>query len=74
MDKNIFGVYLAKEGVPNNEAYHATRPQFASNDEKWRKLLEHLGGKELTSAGHLSAQNFSFSDEVMMENLSLIHI
>ena len=48
--------------------YHATRPQFASNDEKWRKLLEHLGGKELTSAGHLSAQNFSFSDEVMMEN------
>ena len=21
MDKNIFGVYLAKEGVPNNEAY-----------------------------------------------------
>ena len=32
------------------------------------KLLEHLGGKELTSAGHLSAQNFSFSDEVMMEN------
>lgn len=27
-----------------------------------------LGGKELTSAGHLSAQNFSFSDEVMMEN------
>ena len=48
--------------------YHATRSQFASNDEKWRKLLEHLGGKELTSAGHLSAQNFSFSDEVMMEN------
>ena len=48
--------------------YHATRPQFASNDEKWRMLLEHLGGKELTSAGHLSAQNFSFSDEVMMEN------
>ena len=48
--------------------YHATRPQFASNDEKWRKLLEHLGGKELTSPGHLSAQNFSFSDEILMEN------
>ena len=48
--------------------YHATRPQFASNDEKWRKLLEHLGGKELTSAGHLSAQIFSFSDEILMEN------
>lgn len=48
--------------------YHATRSQFATNDEKWRKLLEHPGGKELTSPGHLTAQNFSFSDEVMMEN------
>ena len=48
--------------------YHATRPQFASNDEKWRKLLEHLGDKELTSPGHLSAQNFSFSDEILMED------
>lgn len=48
--------------------YHATRSQFATNDEKWRKLLEHPGGKELTSPGHLSAQNFSFSDEIMMEN------
>ena len=48
--------------------YHATRSQFASNDEKWRKLLEHLGDKELTSPGHLSAQNFSFSDEILMED------
>lgn len=36
--------------------YHATRSQFASGDDKWRKLLDHLKGKEITSAGHLSAQ------------------
>ena len=47
--------------------YHATRSQFASSDDQWRKLLEHLDGKEITSAGHLSARNFSFSDEIMME-------
>ena len=35
--------------------YHATRSQFASSDDKWRKLLDHLSGKEITSAGHLSA-------------------
>ena len=34
----------------------------------WRKLLDHLNGKELTSAGHLTAQNFSFSDEILIEN------
>lgn len=47
--------------------YHATRSQFASSDDKWRKLLDHLSGKEITSAGHLSARNFSFSDEIMMD-------
>ena len=47
--------------------FHATRSQFASGDDKWRKLLDHLSGKEITSAGHLSARNFSFSDEIMME-------
>ena len=45
--------------------YHATRPQFASSDDKWRKLLDHLSGKEITSAGHLSARNFSFGDEII---------
>ena len=39
-------------------AYHATRSQFASSDDQWRKLLEHLDGKEITSAGHLSARIF----------------
>ena len=32
---------------------------------KWHKLLDHLKGKEITSAGHLSAQNFSFGEEII---------
>ena len=48
--------------------YQAISPRFATADEQLRKLLELLDGMELTSAGHLSVQNFSFSDEVMMEN------
>ena len=46
-------------------AYHATRSQFASSDDQWRKVLDHLSGKEITSAGHLSARNFSFGDEII---------
>lgn len=49
-------------------AYRAVQKQYASEDGMWRKLLDHLNGKELTSAGHLTAQNFSFSDEILMEN------
>ena len=45
--------------------HHATRSQFASGDDKWRKLLDHLNGKEITSAGHLSARNFSFGEEII---------
>ena len=45
--------------------YHATRSHFASADEQLSKLLELLDGMEITSAGHLSARNFSFSDEIM---------
>lgn len=48
--------------------YHATRSQFASSDDKWRKLLDHLSGKEITSAGHLSTRNFSFGDEIIESN------
>ena len=46
-------------------AYHATRSQFASSDDQWRKLLDHLSGKEITTAGHLSARIFSFGDEII---------
>ena len=47
--------------------YLATRSRFASGDEQLSKLLELLDGMEITSAGHLSARNFSFSDEIMVE-------
>ena len=46
-------------------AYRATQSQFASSDDQWRKLLDHLSGKEITSAGHLSARIFSFGDEII---------
>ena len=46
-------------------SYHATRSYFAPADEQWCKLLNHLNGKEITSAGHLSAQNFSFGEEII---------
>ena len=48
--------------------YHATRPQFASSDDQWRKLLDHLSGKDIPSAGHLSARNFYFGDEIIESN------
>lgn len=57
----------AREAARTYTAYHATRSRFASADEQLSKLLELLDGKEITSAGHLSARNFSFSDEIMME-------
>ena len=46
-------------------AYHATRSYFAPAKEQWGKLLNHLSGKEITSAGHLSARNFSFGEEII---------
>ena len=48
--------------------HQATRPRFATAEEQLHKLLELLDGRELTSAGHLTAQNFSFSDEIIMED------
>ena len=46
-------------------AYYANRSQLAPDNEKWRKLLGYLDGEEITSAGHLSARNFSFGDEII---------
>ena len=48
--------------------HQATSPRFTTADEQLRKLLGLLDGRELTSPGHLTAQNFSFSDEIMMED------
>ena len=53
--------------------YHATRSRFAPADEQLSKLLELLDGMEITSAGHLSARNFSFSDEIMMEEDGMLN-
>ena len=38
-------------------AYHATRSQFASSDDQWRKLLDHLSGKVVsrTSRSHFGS-------------------
>ena len=45
--------------------YLATRSRFASADEQLSKLLELLDGMEITSAGHLSARNVAFGDEII---------
>ena len=31
--------------------YHATRSRFAPDDDRWRKLLDHLSGKEICQSG-----------------------
>lgn len=46
-------------------AYRATQRQLVSGDVMLQKLLECLNGKEITSAGHLSARNFSFGEEII---------
>lgn len=48
--------------------YQATSSRFATTEEQFHKLLELLDSRELTSSGHLTAQNFSFSDEILIEN------
>ena len=46
-------------------AYRAAQKQLVSGNVMLQKLLECLNGKEITSAGHLSAQNFSFGEEII---------
>ena len=46
-------------------AYHAGRKGFMDTEERWQRLVDHLEGKELTSAGHLSAREFTFGDEII---------
>ena len=45
--------------------YRAAQKQLVSGDVMLQKLLECLNGKEITSAGHLSARNFSFGEEII---------
>ena len=46
-------------------AEQAFRNNDVSVDDRYRILLSQLDGREITSAGHLSARNFSFSDEII---------
>ena len=46
-------------------AYHASRKEYMDTEKRWQRLLDHLEGKELTSAGHLSAREFTFGDEII---------
>ena len=63
---NGWTTWAMRDVIPS--IYQATSPRFATADEQLRKLLELLDGIELISPGHLTAQNFSFSDEIMIEN------
>ena len=63
---NGWTTWAMRDVIPS--IYQATRPRFATAEEQLRKLLNLLDGMELTSAGHLTAQDFSFSDEILMEN------
>ena len=46
-------------------AYHAGRKGYMDTEKRWQRLLDYLDGKELTSAGHLSAREFTFGDEII---------
>lgn len=60
-------------------AYHAQRKQYSSDNEQWKRFLDKLQGKELTSEApeiilrgrrRLTAEDISFSNEIMQcENL-----
>lgn len=62
---NGWRTWAMRDVIPS--IYQATSPRFTTADEQLRKLLGLLDGMELTSPGHLTAQNFSFSDEILME-------
>lgn len=52
-------------------ACHAFHKDYASPEERYRTLLDYLDGKELTTAGHLSARNFVFGDEIIEQDGTL---
>ena len=63
---NGWTTWAMRDVIPS--VHQVTNPCFTAAEERLRKLLELLDGMELTSAGHLTARNFSFSDEILMEN------
>ena len=46
----------------------AFREEGVGREEQWSRLLDGLDGKVITSAGHLSAQNVSFAEEIIEVN------
>lgn len=51
-------------GDVSTAAYHAFRKDHLNIEQRWHRFLDKLDGKEITSAGHLNARNFSFADEI----------
>lgn len=62
-------------GDVSTAAHHAFRKDCLSAEQKWAAFLDKLDGKQITSAGHLSARSFSLSDEIIdMDNGNSIFI
>ena len=51
-------------GNVSSAAYHAFRKSGLRADTRYEILLDKLDGREITSAGHLSAREISFADEI----------
>lgn len=45
-------------------AYYAFRKEGLNTDGRYRVLMDKLDGREITSAGHLSAREISFAEEI----------
>jgi len=70
-DKQEFSTTDAKQGWKSytmkdisTAAYHAYRSENASLKQRWERLENHLSGREITSAGHLSEREISFAEEI----------
>ena len=51
-------------GDVSSAAYHAFRKSGLRADTRYEILIDKLDGREITSAGHLSAREISFADEI----------
>lgn len=51
-------------GDVSSAAYHAFRKSGLRADTRYEILLDKLDGREISSAGHLSAREISFADEI----------
>ena len=72
---NRWKVYRMKD--VSAAAYHAHRKSYSSEQERWRRFLDHLNGKDLThdisevvllGQRPLNAADISFSDEIMQND------